>query len=138
MVFDLRDTGGRQNLRAIDTGIVGHIGDAAFDAAASARRVRQSILFRVHGRLFVAVAHPRRVRCAWEEADCIPAVTIRFLRSPPVTTTQPTCRRSQLERDAIKAAVAMKYSSQDGRCGKAAVACITRSTGSDAEFMPLS
>jgi hypothetical protein len=30
----------------------------------------------------------------------------------------------------------MKYSSQEGRCGKACAACITRSMGSDAKLMP--
>src|SRR3954470_7180120 len=54
---------------------------------------------------------------------------MRFLRSPPVTMTQPTWRRSQLERDDIRTAVAMKYSSHDGRCGKLLAASAIRSTG---------
>src|SRR3954465_15825475 len=54
---------------------------------------------------------------------------MRFFRSPPVTITQPTCNRSQLERDEINTAVAMKYSSHEGRCGKLLAASAMRSTG---------
>src|SRR3954468_23777141 len=54
---------------------------------------------------------------------------MRFLRSPPVTMTQPTWRRSQLERVDINTAVAIKYSSHDGRCGKLLAASAMRSTG---------
>src|SRR5690606_16348878 len=42
--------------------------------------------------------------------------------------TQPTLSRSQLEREAMSFAVAMKYSSQLGRCPKASVASATRVT----------
>ena len=34
---------------------------------------------------------------------------------PVDTTTQPPCKRSQLERELTKTAVAMKYSSHEGR-----------------------
>src|SRR5438067_1611176 len=54
---------------------------------------------------------------------------MRFLRSPPVTITQPTCRRSQFERVEMSTAVAMKYSSHEGRCGKLLAASAIRSTG---------
>src|SRR4051812_28325943 len=55
---------------------------------------------------------------------------MRFLRSPPVTITQPTWRRSQFERVDINTAVAIKYSSQDGRWGKLLAASAIKSTGS--------
>jgi hypothetical protein len=40
---------------------------------------------------------------------------IRFLSSPLDTMTHPTFKRLQLDREAIRTAVAMKYSSQEGR-----------------------
>src|SRR5688572_13967510 len=43
--------------------------------------------------------------------------------------TQPTWRRSQLEREAMSTAVAMKYSSHEGRCGKLPAASAIKSTG---------
>ena len=43
-----------------------------------------------------------------------PAATILFLCCPPLTITQPTCRRSHAERDAIRIAAHIKYSSQVG------------------------
>lgn len=56
------DPGGRENFCTVDTWKVGHISDTAFDTTAAPRRIRDSVLFRVDGRLFVPFANSGEVR----------------------------------------------------------------------------
>ena len=131
VVLDDPDARRGQDFRAVDAGKMRHVGRRARHAdtrAAPRRQSRSARRVRWPVRARRASASGARCRAG---SRCIPPRRSGWLCSPPETSTHPTCRRPHAEREAISSAVAMKYSSHDGRSVGARAA---RPAGQSATF----
>ena len=100
---------------------------AARTASSRADRIGDRVLLGMHRPLLMSIPHARHMRRTGQIA-VVAGGHQAVLRAPPVTITQPTCSRSQFERVDINTAVAMKYSSHEGRPGNFSAAAAIRST----------
>ena len=62
MKANRRDSRGREDLGAINAGVMRHIGHATLNTRAASRRIRHRILLGMNRRLLMAIAHSSCVR----------------------------------------------------------------------------